>query len=130
MDQVTRNELKAFQDSWAKHKYWVMAHSQQAYNYIRLMAKENQWTSCKQAEYEAILFELEALVPTDKSLRVAYEHIWGYFKKEASEREKERYQSLIHLVPMDRNALDVFLHSLAKKYNKSYLLDMKWPIEK
>lgn len=129
MDQVTRNELKAFQDSWAKHKYWVMAHSQQAYNYIRLMAKENQWTSCKQAEYEAILFELEALVPTDKSLRVAYEHIWGYFKKEANEGEKEKYQLEIHQVPMDRNSVETFLHSLARKYDKNYLLAMKWPLE-
>lgn len=122
--------LKEFQLSWAKNKYWVMGHSQQAYNHIRLIAKGNDWTGKKQKEYEDILSDLEKIDPSDKTLRVAYQHIWGYFKKRATPTEKHQYKQLIESSYLqNNNDLDVFLKELSEKYDQTYLLNMRWPVE-
>lgn len=51
-----KEHLKAFQRSWAYYKYWVMLHSQKAYEEIRKLAKHNDWNEIKQKRYEPELF--------------------------------------------------------------------------
>ncbi|MFW7433072.1 DUF1722 domain-containing protein [Vagococcus carniphilus] len=126
MSEKKLNLLKEFQLSWAKNKYWVMSRSQQAYNHIRLMARENKWTLEKQKEYENLLKSLEKITPTSKTLKVAYQHIWGYFKKVATSKEKEKYKMLIEM-PLDNSyLLEKFLKLLSQKYEQCYLLNMRW----
>lgn len=126
MSQTNKNLLTEFQQSWAQHKYWVMSRSQQAYNDIRLMAKGNEWTNEKMFNYQTILSELETKQPTDKTLRVAYQHIWGYFKKVATIEEKNTYKELIESSPLKAYDLEQFLKELSYKYNQRYLINMKW----
>ena len=117
--------LQLFQQSWAKNKYWVMGRSQQAYNQIRLLAKHNQWTEEKQRTYEAILASLATVPPTKKTTRVVAEHIWGYFKKEATIQEKVEFQRLL----ADEDIITKmpsFLKQLQKKYPHAYLAQMRW----
>lgn len=123
------NLLKSFQSSWAKHKYWVMSRSQQAYNEIRLLAKGNDWSLEKQETYEKILIDLEEIQPTDQTLRVAYQHVWGYFKKLATVEEKQRYLDMIDQSNLLDSQLETFLKELSVKYNQEYLLQMRWFIE-
>lgn len=118
--------LKSFQVSWAKNKYWVMSRSQQAYNQIRTLAKGNDWSLEKQGKYEKILQELESVTPTDKTLRVAYQHIWGYFKKYATLEEKQYYLKMIDQSNVLDSQLESFLKELSIKYNQVYLLQMRW----
>lgn len=127
MRNSQKKELKTFQVSWAENKYWVMSRSQQAYNDIRLMVKGNNWTSEKQKEYEIIIAELEKRQPTTKTLKVTYEHIWGYFKKVATMDEREKYKRLIKESDLTScNELEQFLIALSVKYKQSYLLAMRW----
>ncbi|MFW8052534.1 YbgA family protein [Vagococcus fluvialis] len=127
---VTDKELlKAFQSSWSKNKYWVMSRSQQGYNQIRLLAKGNDWTVEKQQEYELVLEQLNQVMPTEKTLRVTYQHVWGYFKKQADNSEKETYQQLISRNVLDDGELELFLKNLAVKYNQEYLLKMRWLLD-
>ena len=123
------NLLKSFQSSWAKHKYWVMSRSQKAYNKIRLLAKGNDWSLEKQETYEKILIDLEEIQPTDQTLRVAYQHVWGYFKKLATVEEKQRYLDMIDQSNLLDSQLETFLKELSVKYNQEYLLQMRWFIE-
>lgn len=123
------NLLKSFQSSWAKHKYWVMSRSQQAYNEIRLLAKGNDWSLEKQETYEKILIDLEEIQPTDQTLRVTYQHVWGYFKKLATIEEKQRYLDMIDQSNLLDSQLESFLKELSVKYNQEYLLQMRWFIE-
>lgn len=118
--------IKSFQVSWAKNKYWVMSRSQQAYNQIRTLAKGNDWSLEKQGKYEKILQELESVTPTDKTLRVAYQHIWGYFKKYATLEEKQYYLKMIDQSNVLDSQLESFLKELSIKYNQVYLLQMRW----
>ena len=123
------NLLKSFQSSWAKHKYWVMSRSQQAYNEIRLLAKGNDWSLEKQKAYEKILIDLEKIQPTDQTLRVAYQHVWGYFKKLATIEEKQRYLDMIDQSILLDSQLESFLKELSIKYNQEYLLQMRWLLD-
>lgn len=126
MEQTDKQLLKEFQTSWTKHKYWVMSRSQQAYNDIRLLAKGNQWTQEKHTQYTNKLSELEDYQPTDKTLTVTYQHIWGYFKKIATVEEKNRYKDLIETTPLKSKELENFLKELSQKYHQTYLLNIKW----
>lgn len=126
MEQTDKQLLKEFQTSWTKRKYWVMSRSQQAYNDIRLLAKGNQWTQEKHIQYTNKLSELEDYQPTDKTLRVTYQHIWGYFKKIATVEEKNRYKDLIETTPLKSKELENFLKELSQKYHQTYLLNIKW----
>ncbi|BAN93190.1 hypothetical protein SDSE167_0799 [Streptococcus dysgalactiae subsp. equisimilis 167] len=80
--------LKTYQKQWAYQKYWVMAHSQQHYNALRELFKGNQWSEEKVLTFHCLIEEAQAIPPTVKSLRTAYQHVWGYFKKVASQEEK------------------------------------------
>ena len=126
---MNKELLKKFQQSWAQNKYWVMSRRQQAYNEIRQLAKNNDWDQAKQDRYEEILRELEAVEPTTKTLTVAYQHIWGYFKKQASEAEKEKYKYLLENIAMDNVEMDDFLKQLSEKYKDGYLMNIRWPNE-
>ena len=128
MEQVDKQLLKEFQTSWAKHKYWIMSRSQQAYNDIRLLAKGNQWTQEKHTQYKNTLSELATYQPTDKTLTVAYQHIWGYFKKVVTIDEKKQYKDLIETTPLNSKELEIFLKELSQKYHQTYLLNMKWDL--
>ncbi|MFW7367317.1 DUF1722 domain-containing protein [Vagococcus fluvialis] len=128
MTETDKQLLKEFQVSWAQHKYWVMSRTQQAYNQIRELAKGNKWNQEKNETYNTLLKDLETTEPTEKTLRNAYQHIWGYFKKEATLKEIHTYIELIKKSPIDSKELEVFLKELAKKYEKKYLLNMRWPL--
>lgn len=126
MSQMDKELLKAFQQSWAKHKYWVMARDQNAYNEIRLLAKNNQWDKMKQARYQELLTNLEVVKPTEKTLRVTYQHIWGYFKKQTNSEEKENYLLLMEQLVPNGYDLDLFFQSLTEKYQQPYLAQIRW----
>lgn len=128
MVEINKQLLKEFQLSWAQHKYWVMSRSQQAYNENRNMAKGNDWNQEKHEKYRTLLKDLETIEPTEKTLRNAYQHIWGYFKKEATTKEISTYTELIKVSTLEKNELEVFLKELAIKYEKNYLLNMRWPL--
>ena len=128
MKKTDKQLLKEFQVSWAQHKYWVMSQSQQAYNQIRELAKGNKWNQEKNETYKTLLKDLETIKPTEKTLRNAYQHIWGYFKKEATLKEIHTYTELIKKSSIESNELEVFLKELAKKYERKYLLNMRWPL--
>lgn len=118
--------LQEFQKSWAQNKYWVMGRSQQAYNAIRQLAKNNQWSDEKQVHYATILASLEEVSPSSKTTRVVAEHIWGYFKKRATPEEKQRFQQLVEDENRIIQEMPRFLKSLQLAYPDAYLAKMRW----
>lgn len=119
--------LRGFQQSWSRLKYWVMSRSQQAYNEIRFLAKGNQWSIIKQQRYEEIIEELQTKMPTEQTLTVTYQHIWGYFKKQVTPAEKRKYDALMMKnKPAAIIELDTFFQTLTKKYSQPYLAKIYW----
>lgn len=117
--------LKEQQKNWAYQKYWVMAHSQQAYDEIRQLFKDNQWTAAKEQALKQIL-EKTALIPVSvKTLTTTYQHVWGYFKKLCTPAEKKRYLKLLQTLTLENDQLGGYLKELANKYQVEYLLNSR-----
>ncbi|MGX7014474.1 YbgA family protein [Vagococcus silagei] len=126
MAEDNKELLHTFQKSWAQNKYWVMSRSQQQYNAIRLLAKGNDWSEEKHKQYQEILQRLEHVSPTEKTLRVTYQHIWGYFKRSATLDEKNKFKELSTNYLVNQPQIEPFLKTLADKYKQEYLLNMRW----
>ena len=112
--------MTAWQVKWAEHKYWVMARSQQLYNQIRVLAKNNEWTDETTLTFDKLIDEAARQAPTRKTLTTAYEHVWGYFKKIATPEEKRAYLHLLDELEVDDDGLGPFLKSLTSKSNKAF----------
>lgn len=77
---------------WREEKYNVMFYSQNHYNAIRQAMKNK----ASYEEISALIEQALSLTPTEGSMRNACQHMWGYFKKVATEQEKKQYEQLIH----------------------------------
>lgn len=100
---------------WRKHKYEVMFHSQKHYNEIRQHMREGAPLEVVSSAIEEAL----KISPTIGSARNACEHMWGYFKKNVSEKEKDRYRWLIE--EGDFEELLCFIRELANEHDVHYL---------
>ncbi|MBY6037329.1 YbgA family protein [Fictibacillus nanhaiensis] len=113
---------------WASEKYTVMA---KGYNFYKdIQGKMRDAETVK--EYEAIeeLISVYREEPFDtKAIINTFEHVWGYFKKSADEKEKEQFFSLLkELKSSDTEKMEsippnmmLFLQDLLKKYPSDYL---------
>ena len=117
--------MDKWQEKWAYNKYWVMARSQQCYEQIRLLAKDNEWSAQKNAEFERLLERAAGQTPKVKTLTNAYQHVWGYFKKIATISEKQTYLQLLQELSPQNDDLGPFLKHLTEKYQVSYLLNSR-----
>ena len=118
-------KMNKWQEEWAYNKYWVMAHSQQCYEQIRLLAKDNEWSEQKNIEFKNLLEKAASQTPTVKTLTNAYQHVWGYFKKICMPEEKQTYLHLLQELSPTEDELGPFLSRLAEKYQVSYLLNSR-----
>lgn len=117
--------MEEWQRVWAYNKYWIMARSQQLYNKVREMAKDNQWTPEKDLIFKRILEEAANTKPTRATLATAYQHVWGYFKKICTDDEKNTYLKLLGTLTPNNDQLGLFLKQLAIKYQITYLLESR-----
>ncbi|VDG18086.1 hypothetical protein [Lactobacillus plantarum] [Lactiplantibacillus mudanjiangensis] len=117
--------MESWQKKWAYNKYWIMAHSQQAYNDIRQLAKNNDWSTDKEQALDKIIASTELIEPTKQTLTTAYQHVWGYFKKICTTDEKKTYLILLTKLTPENNELGSFLKLLAIKYKVTYLLNSR-----
>lgn len=117
--------MKTAQARWAYHKYWVMARSQAHYNALRQLFKGNDWSEEKGQIFEQLLAEAQAIAPTPATLRTAYQHIWGYFKKIANDEEREAYKEMIGDEATYED-LGEFLVQMTENYQPKYLVNSKF----
>lgn len=105
---------------WREEKYRVLLHSQKQYDAIREKLKS-------QVSYEEIRMMIEhsiTIEPSQGSVINAYDHMWGYFKKWATDEEKQSAQKLKELfINHDVSIHDLmsFLNVLAIKYEVHYI---------
>lgn len=117
------NDHKEAEREWARYKYLVLGKSQKTYNEIREMLKDKEHFSSF-GFYKLIDDSLELAEDRKKEVN-ALEHIWGYFKKCATDKEKVNFKSLLQDYIHGKTSLDKlksYLKKLAIKYNESYLL--------
>ncbi|AQP54490.1 hypothetical protein CBF34_01605 [Vagococcus penaei] len=111
------------QNLWAYYKYDVMAHSQKHYQQIRQLFKYNQWSEEKNSTFHYLIEDALNTPATIGSLKNAYQHIWGYFKKVATKEEKETFLILLNTLSLTNDEVKPFLAQLSIIYQIDYLLN-------
>ena len=86
------NQRALCQQLWARNKYLVLSHSSNIYNEIRQYLKNEQVEVSQVQE----MIDRACQIPEHRGqVCNAFQHIWGYFKKKATDAEREDYMILL-----------------------------------
>lgn len=116
-----KNIKKECEELWAKNKYYVLSKSHKAYLNIREYLKEKEVDIAYLQEKIQSAKDIEE---SKKDFHNAILHVWGYFKKEASETEKQGLFAILEEYREGKNSQDAviqYLNALLKRYPNEYL---------
>ncbi len=86
------NQKSQCQQLWARNKYLVLSHSSNIYNEIRQYLKNEQVEVSQVQE----MIDRACQIPEHRDqVCNAFQHIWGYFKKKATDAERKDYMLLL-----------------------------------
>lgn len=116
--------ISALEKEWSKYKYSVLEKAPENYLEIRMLLKnKNEYPTV--AFYTLVDDALFREYELGKTLN-AIQHVWGYFKDLAAEKEKISFINMIEKFKrgtVPASTIKNFLWKLAKKYQQNYLLD-------
>ena len=86
------NQKSQCQQLWARNKYLVLSHSSNIYNEIRQCEKNEE----VEVSHVQELIDRVCQIPEHRGqVCNAFQHIWGYFKKKATDAERKDYMLLL-----------------------------------
>ena len=93
MSIMNNNNKRALcQQLWARNKYLVLSHSSNSSNEIRQYLKQE----VVEVSHVQELIDRACQIPEHRGqVCNAFQHIWGYFKKKATEAERKDYMLLL-----------------------------------
>ena len=112
---------KECEELWAKNKYYVLSKSHKVYLNIREYLKEKEVDI---AYLQEKIQSAKDLKESKKDFSNAILHVWGYFKKEASEMEKQGLFDILEEYMEGKNnqeSVIQYLNTLLKRYPNEYL---------
>ena len=116
-----KNIKKECEELWAKNKYYVLSKSHKAYLDIREYLKEKEVDILSLHEK---IQKVRDIKESKKDFSNAILHVWGYFKKEASEIEKQGLFNILEEYMEGKNnqeSVIKYINTLLKKYPNKYL---------
>jgi len=116
-----KNIKKECEELWAKNKYYVLSKSHKVYLNIREYLKEKEVDIAYLQEKIQSAKDIEE---SKKDFHNAILHVWGYFKKEASEREKQGLFAILEEYregKKNQESVIQYLNALLKRYPNEYL---------
>ena len=115
------NQRALCQQLWAKNKYLVLSHSSNIYNEIRQYLKNEE----VEVSHVQELIDRACQIPEHRGQACnAFQHIWGYFKKKATETERKEYMFLLeryHSGHATKEDLIAKTRDLLELYPNTYL---------
>lgn len=120
-DVKHKNIKKECEELWAKNKYYVLSKSHKAYLEIREYLKEKEVDIIFLNER---IQKARDIKESKKDFSNAILHVWGYFKKEASEIEKQEFFNILEEYMDGKNNQKYvieYINALLKKYPNKYL---------
>ena len=116
-----RHVKKECEELWAKNKYYVLSKSHKAYLDIREYLKEKKVDI---AYLQRKIQSIKDIEESKKDFHNAILHVWGYFKKDASETEKQGLFEILEEYMEGKNEQESviqYINALLKKYPNQYL---------
>ena len=119
MEQTNQKSL--CQQLWARNKYLVLSHSSNIYNEIRQYLKQEVVELSKVQE----MIDRACQIPEHRGqVCNAFQHIWGYFKKKATDTERKDYMLLLDCYRFGQASKEDVIaktRDLLKRYPNTYL---------
>jgi len=124
MSNMNNNNQRALcQQLWARNKYLVLSHSSNIYKDIRQYLKQEVVEVGQVQE----MIDRACQIPEHRGqVCNAFQHIWGYFKKQASLDERKDYMFLLeryHSGHGTKEDLIARTRDLLERYPNAYLQD-------
>ena len=117
----TNNPKSQCQQLWARNKYLVLSHSSNIYNEIRQYLKNEEVEVSRVQE----LIDCACQIPEHRGqVCNAFQHIWGYFKKQASLDERKDYMLLLDCYRFGQASKEDLIaktRELLERYPNAYL---------
>ena len=117
-------QISILEKEWSKYKYSVLEASPAHYQEIRNLLKDKN--NFPALQFYTIIEDAFECEKSQGHIVNALQHVWGYFKNIADDKEKSRFYRLIADVMQDEISplrAKSFLLKLAEKYNQEYLLN-------
>ena len=115
------NQKSRCQQLWARNKYLVLSHSSNIYNEIRQYLKNEEVEVSLVQEMIDRAFQ----IPEHRGqVCNAFQHIWGYFKKKATDVERKDYMLLLDCYRFGQASKEDVIaktRDLLKRYPNTYL---------
>ncbi len=115
------NQKSQCQLLWARNKYLVLSHSSNIYNEIRQYLKQEVVEVSQVQE----MIDRACQIPEHRGqVCNAFQHIWGYFKKKATETERKDYMLLLDCYRFGQASKEDVIaktRDLLKRYPNTYL---------
>ena len=115
------NQKSQCQQLWARNKYLVLSHSSNIYNEIRQYLKNEEM----EVSHVQELINRACQIPEHRGqVCNAFQHIWGYFKKKATDVERKDYMLLLdryRFGQASKEDLVVKTRELLEHYPNTYL---------
>ena len=117
----TNNKRALCQQLWARNKYLVLSHSSNIYNEIRQYLKNEE----VEVSHVQELIDRSCQIPEHRGqVCNAFQHIWGYFKKQATAAERKDYMFLLeryHSGQASKEDVIAKTRELLERYPNAYL---------
>ncbi|WP_261150116.1 YbgA family protein [Streptococcus mitis] len=115
------NQKSQCQHLWARNKYLVLSHSSNIYNEIRQYLK-NEEVEVSQIQE---MIDRACQIPEHRGqVCNAFQHIWGYFKKKATDAERKDYMLLLDCYRFGQASKEDVIaktRELLERYPNAYL---------
>lgn len=115
-------KIKYLEKEWSKYKYNILEHNHKLYLEIRELLKDK--TSYPVEEFYRLIDTALNEEVNFKSFENGANHVWGYFKELATDKEKNKYFMYLDKVKLGKykqETLKKYLLSLSFKYNVDYI---------
>ena len=124
INATEKSGIKTLENEWSRYKYNVLESSPNNYNKIRELLKEKK--AYPVLDFYRLIENALETEPNMGNAINALQHVGGYFKDQADDREKRRFEKLLMEFQQGEGKLVTVknhLNKLAIKYNSEYLLD-------
>ena len=115
------NQKSQCQQLWARNKYLVLSHSSNIYNEIRKYLKNEE----VEVSHVQELIGCACQIPEHRGqVCNAFQHIWGYFKKKATDAERKDYMLLLDRYRFGQASKEDLIsktRDLLERYPNTYL---------
>lgn len=116
-----KNMKRECEELWVKNKYYVLSKSHKVYLEIREYLKEKEVDILILNER---IQKVRNIKESKKDFKNAILHVWGYFKNQATEVEKQWLFNILEEYMRQKNnqkSLIEYINNLLKKYPNKYL---------